>query len=55
MNFAPAMSAASTVAVVQVEQVVELGQIDPGRVDTPGIHIDRVIHVPHPKYVDKEA
>lgn len=55
MNFAPAMSAASSLAVVQVEEIVELGQIDPGRVDTPGIHIDRVIHVPQPKYVDKEA
>lgn len=55
INFAPAMSAASEVAIVQVEEIVELGEIDPGRVDTPGIHIDRVVHVPQPKYVDKEV
>lgn len=55
MNFAPAMSAAADVAIVQVEHIVELGDIDPGRVDTPGIHTDRVIHVPQPKYVDKEV
>lgn len=54
LNFAPPMCAASSTAIVQVEHLVELGQIDPGRVDTPGIHVDGVIHVPNPKYVDKE-
>ena len=44
-NFAPIMAAAAKCTVVQVRQSVELGQIDPEHVVTPGIFVQRVIRV----------
>lgn len=54
INFAPAMAAASTVSVVQVERIVDLGHLPPGSIHTPGIHMDRIVRVAAPRYVDKE-
>ncbi len=45
-NFAPAMAAAATVAIVEAEQVVELGELDPDDVHLPGALVQRVVHVP---------
>lgn len=53
-NFAPAMATAARSTIVQVEKVVELGELDPERIDTQGIHLDSVIQVSEPKYVDKD-
>ena len=45
-NFAPIMAAAAKCTVVQVRQTVELGQIDPEHVITPGIFVKRVVPMP---------
>ena len=50
---APVMAAASAVSIIQVEHLSELGDLDPNRIDTPGIHIDRVVQVANPRYVDR--
>ena len=42
-NFAPIMAAAAKTTVVQAREVVELGQIDPEHVVTPGIFVKRVV------------
>ena len=47
-NFAPVMAMAGAVAIVQVAEVVEAGALDPETVVTPGIFVDRVVHVPLP-------
>jgi 3-oxoadipate CoA-transferase, alpha subunit len=44
-NFNPTMAMAADLAIAQVRQVVELGAIDPERVVTPGIFVDRVVEV----------
>ncbi len=44
-NFGPIMAAAATTTVAQVDQIVELGDIDPESVVTPGIYVDRVVAV----------
>ncbi|MCJ1688345.1 3-oxoacid CoA-transferase subunit A [Rathayibacter sp. VKM Ac-2927] len=44
-NFGPVMAAAATVTVVQVDDIVELGSLDPENVVTPGIFVDRVVAV----------
>jgi 3-oxoacid CoA-transferase A subunit len=49
-NFAPIMAMASKVAIVQVSSIVPAGGIDPEAVVTPGIFIDRVVEVAHPKH-----
>jgi 3-oxoacid CoA-transferase subunit A len=45
-NFNPMMAAASKVTVVQVEHLVETGEIEPDSVHTPGIFVQRIVHVP---------
>jgi len=45
-NFGPTMAAAATLTVVQVRAIVDLGDIDPECVVTPGIFVDRVVEVP---------
>lgn len=42
-NFGPIMAAAAATTVVQVDEVVELGSLDPEHVVTPGIFVDRVV------------
>jgi len=46
-NFNPVMATAATLTVVQSQHMVELGEIDPECVVTPGIFVDRVMHVPY--------
>jgi len=45
-NFTPMMATASKVTVVQVEHLVEPGEIAPDDVHTPGIFVQRIVHVP---------
>lgn len=49
-NFGPPMAMAAKVAIVQVNQIVEAGAIDPEIIVTPGIFVDRVVAVPNPAY-----
>lgn len=42
-NFNPVMAMAGRVTIAQVEEIVELGAIDPEEVHTPGIFVDRVV------------
>ncbi|HLS03037.1 MAG TPA: 3-oxoacid CoA-transferase subunit A [Beutenbergiaceae bacterium] len=44
-NFGPVMATAAATTVVQVDRVVPLGEIDPERVVTPGLYVDRVVEV----------
>ncbi|GAC1316034.1 MAG: 3-oxoacid CoA-transferase subunit A [Acidimicrobiales bacterium] len=44
-NFGPTMAAAATLTIVQVRALVELGDIDPETVITPGIFVDRVVEI----------
>lgn len=41
-NFNPLMALAADLVIVQVEMVVEIGEIDPDEVMTPGILIDKI-------------
>lgn len=45
-NFNPDSAAAGRITIAQVEHLVEPGEIDPDAVHTPGIHVQRVVHVP---------
>ncbi|MFZ2502875.1 MAG: 3-oxoacid CoA-transferase subunit A [Nocardioides sp.] len=44
-NFGPIMATAADLSVVQVRRVVDLGELDPEVVVTPGIFVDRVVEV----------
>jgi 3-oxoacid CoA-transferase subunit A len=44
-NFNPMMATAGKVTIAQVEHLVEPGQIDPDHIITPGIYVQRIVHV----------
>ena len=44
-NFGPVMATAATTTVVQVQEVVPVGGLDPESVVTPSIFVDRVVRV----------
>ena len=48
-NFNPMMATAAEVTVAEVEHLVEPKDLDPDHVHTPGIFVQRMIHVPHAK------
>jgi len=45
-NFNPLVAAAGRITIAEVEHLVEPGELDPDAVHTPGIHVQRVVHVP---------
>lgn len=47
-NFNPVMAMAATLTVVQTRHIVELGELDPEEIVTPGIFVDRVVLVDSP-------
>ncbi len=46
-NFNPMMATAAKVTIVQVEHLVQPGEIDPDHIITPGIFVNRIVHVPN--------
>lgn len=46
-NFNPVMAMAATLTVAQAQHIVELGVLDPEKIATPGIFVNRVVHVPY--------
>jgi len=44
-NFGPIMAMAASCAIAQVSEVVELGELDPEAIVTPGIFVQRVVQV----------
>lgn len=44
-NFGPIMASAATTTIVQVDEIVPLGTLDPETVVTPGIFVDRVVAI----------
>ncbi len=45
-NFNPLCAAAGRITIAEVEELVEPGELDPAQVHTPGIFVQRVVHVP---------
>ncbi len=46
-NFNPVMAMAADLTIVQSQHMVELGDLNPEHIVTPGVYVDRVIHVPY--------
>jgi 3-oxoadipate CoA-transferase alpha subunit len=45
-NFNPLMAMAATLTVAEVEEIVDVGELDPETIVTPGIFVDRVVKAP---------
>jgi len=46
-NFNPVCAMAAKLTIAQTQHVVELGELDPESVATPGVFVDRVVHLPY--------
>jgi len=55
-NFNPMMATAGKVTIAEVEELVETGSFDPDHIHTPGIFVDRMVHVPNPtKHIEQRT
>ena len=45
-NFNPMMATAAELTIAEVEHLVEPGEIEPDHIITPGIYVQRIVHVP---------
>jgi 3-oxoacid CoA-transferase subunit A len=43
MNFNPMMAAAADVTIAEVEELVEVGELEPDTIHTPGIYVKRIV------------
>jgi len=55
MNFNPMMATAGKVTVVEVEEIVEPGELDPNFIHTPGIFVNRVIKGSFEKRIEQRT
>ena len=46
-NFNPMVATAGKITVVEVEEIVALGEFDPDQIHTPGVYVQRIFKAPH--------
>jgi len=54
-NFNPMMATAGKITVVEVEEIVEPGELDPNFIHTPGIYVDRIIKGKFEKRIEQRT
>ncbi|MEP3276915.1 MAG: CoA transferase subunit A [Stappiaceae bacterium] len=54
-NFNPMMATAGRKTIVEVEEIVAVGELDPDQIHTPGIFVDRLIVGNHEKRIEKRT
>ncbi|WP_324709649.1 CoA transferase subunit A [Pseudomonas citronellolis] len=54
-NFNPVVATAGRITVVEVEEIVEPGELDPAQIHTPGIYVDRIIQGTFEKRIEKRT
>ena len=47
------MATAGRITVAEVEEVVDVGELDPEHIHTPGIYVQRVIHGSFEKRIER--
>ncbi len=55
MNFNPMMATAAKVTIAEVEEIVEVGALDPDHVHTPGIYVQRVVKGSFEKRIERRT
>ncbi|KAK4172202.1 putative succinyl-CoA:3-ketoacid-coenzyme A transferase [Triangularia setosa] len=51
-TFALLMAKAAKLAIVEAENIVEIGEIDPSEVNLPGIYVDRIVPATEPSQIE---
>lgn len=54
-NFNPMMASAGKVCVAEVEEIVEIGALDPDAIHTPGIYVDRIVQSTFEKRIEQRT
>ncbi|MEP6992996.1 MAG: CoA transferase subunit A [Acidobacteriota bacterium] len=54
-NFNPMAATAGRIAIAEVEQLVEVGSLDPECVHTPGVFVHRVVVAPRQKRIERRT
>ena len=54
-NFNPMMATAGKVTVVEVEEIVPVGSLDPDQIHTPGIYVDRIVKTVSEKRIEQRT
>ena len=54
-NFNPMAITAGKIAVVEVEEIVEVGQLDPDEIHLPGIYVNRLIQGTFEKTIEQRT
>jgi 3-oxoacid CoA-transferase subunit A len=54
-NFNPMAATAGKITVVEVEEIVEPGELDPAQIHTPGIYVDRLIQGTFEKRIEQRT
>ncbi len=54
-NFNPMMATAAKFVIAEVEEIVEVGQLDPDQVHTPGSYIDRLVKTVSVKRIEQRT
>ena len=54
-NFNPMMATRGKVTIAEVEHLVEPGELDPDHIITPGIFVQRIVHVPNAREAHRAA
>ncbi|MFN2332932.1 MAG: CoA transferase subunit A, partial [Wenzhouxiangellaceae bacterium] len=53
MNFNPNAATAGKITVAEVEEIVEVGELPPSQIHTPGIYVNRVIQGSFEKRIER--
>ena len=54
-NFNPMVATAGRITVMEVEEIVEPGELDPAQIHTPGIYVDRLIQGTFEKRIEQRT
>ena len=54
-NFNPMAITAGKISVVEVEEIVEVGQLDPDEIHLPGIYVNRLIQGTFEKTIEQRT
>jgi 3-oxoacid CoA-transferase subunit A len=54
-NFNPMAATAGRVSIAEVEELVEVGELDPENVHTPGVFVTRVVVAPREKRIERRT
>ena len=54
-NFSGAMARSATMTIVEAEEIVPIGQLDPNNIHVPGIYVNRIVKATEEKVIEKRV